>query len=161
MYDVILQTLLTVSHDNTAAAGATETLARLYWEDRTCVSPSSENSEQIASFRAVFYRTSSVRGWPTRPTATQFFRRYLERSEDVGLLCNSDSERAQTRDVRPKEVESNANFRDYLSPIFAQPIFVIANNRLDVVVNLLTTPTYVSSHCSVNIEVPSPLESRP
>ena len=47
--------------------------------------------------------------------------------------------------------ESKNKFRDCLCRIF-----VIANNRMDVVANVMTSPMYVTYHCSVNIEVPRP-----
>ena len=75
--------------------------------------------------------------------------------EDDGRSSEDDSETEPTRDVRPEGVESSAGFRDCLGLNF------IANNRLDVVANLLTSPTYVMYHCRVNLRYLSPLESRP
>ena len=109
------------------------------------MSPSSQNSEQIAAFRAFLSDLVRPRVADTADSDTVLS---TPSGENVGRRgCDGDSETELTRDVRSKGVESNDNFRDCISRIF-----IIANNRLDVVANLLT---YVTYHYRVNTEVPS------
>ena len=147
IYDVILRTFLTVSHDNGTAAGATETFRRLRRSDLCVTQQPKLWTNGIFSS----YFLPSVRGWPTRPTATQFFRRHLDRMFVVQATATPRRSWRETFDRRKSRVVSIDYFRDCLSRIF-----VIANNRLDVVVNPLTSSTYVTHHCSVNTEVPCP-----
>ena len=90
--------------------GATETLARLKRSD--VLSPSSENSEQIASFRA-FLPTSSVRGWPTRPTATALSSQY---GEEADRSSESDSESGDRADERRSTAPGRRCRRDGKTP---------------------------------------------
>ena len=175
------------------------------------LSPSSENSEQIASFELFTVLRPSAGGRHGRQR--HLFRRNMERKPIVQATATTRAATELTRDVRPRPVvdvgaterrrrEGAAcssivskscafetrrerdfrrskhrrrmarrsmtrvqredrqsvwyhvqgdNFRDCLSCLFT-----ISHNRLDVVVNRMTLPTYTAYDCSVNTEVPSP-----